>query len=78
MGQVVPIIDVRYSPKADILRPAASQKKRDRHSGRSPQFACLAFGNNWRWRRGFALAVVPVSVLCAASDANESQSRRSQ
>jgi hypothetical protein len=54
-----------------------TQKERDRHNGRSPQFACLAFGNNWRRRRGFALAVVPV-VLCAASDAKESQRRSRQ
>ncbi len=30
----------------------------------------LAFGNDWR-RRSFALAVVFVSILCAAGDAEE-------
>jgi hypothetical protein len=40
----------------------------------APLVSRLAFSNNWR-RRGFALAVVPVSVLCASSDAKHSQRR---
>ena len=60
--------------KADIVQHGAAQKERDRHNGRPPKSLVLAFSNNWR-RWGFALAVVPVSVLCASSDAKDSQRR---
>src|SRR5215469_2052950 len=57
-------------PIADI--PA--QKERDRHNGRSPQSPALAFRNNRRRRRSFALAVRCVG-LCGGRDTEERQRR---
>src|SRR5215469_17428020 len=59
-----------------VERPLPKRKRTGTMAGPS---VCshLAFGNDWR-RRGFALAVVSVSVLCAAGDAKQSQRRRRQ
>ena len=52
------------------------KKERDRHNGRPPQEARLAFGRNRRRRRRFALAERPSIGLCVSpSDAKEGKSR---
>ena len=67
-------------PKARVIlkscataAPAASQKTKDRHNGRSLLIACSAFGDNWRRRRSFALAVVRSFVLCKGHYTRKSQ-----
>src|SRR5262249_20041545 len=59
-------------PIADIL---GLQKERDRHNGRSPQSPALAFGNNRRRGRSFALAVRCSVGLGMGRGANEGDRR---